>query len=105
MPAKKRRLNRNARHLISRRLLCSPRTAATLCLCRSRTAAAPFTRRHRVLVDIFHEEAVWVYQTDLLLVSGLARSLSPRERQTLERLLAGDSEKQIASKLKLSHNT
>jgi len=58
-----------------------------------------------MLVDLFHQEAGWVYQPDLLLLSALARSLSPRERQTLERLLAGDSEKQIASKLKLSHNT
>jgi DNA-binding CsgD family transcriptional regulator len=32
-------------------------------------------------------------------------SLSPRLRQTLERLLAGDSEKQIAAHLRLSHNT
>jgi DNA-binding CsgD family transcriptional regulator len=58
-----------------------------------------------MLVDLFHQEADWVYQPDLLLLSAPARSLSPRERQTLERLLAGDSEKQIASKLKLSHNT
>jgi DNA-binding CsgD family transcriptional regulator len=32
-------------------------------------------------------------------------SLSPRMRQTLERLLAGDSEKQIASRLGLSRHT
>jgi DNA-binding CsgD family transcriptional regulator len=31
--------------------------------------------------------------------------LSPRLRQTLDRLLAGDSEKQIAGRLKLSPNT
>ena len=32
-------------------------------------------------------------------------ALSPRLRQTLDRLLAGDSEKQIAGRLKLSPNT
>lgn len=31
--------------------------------------------------------------------------LSPRERETLQRLLAGDSEKQAASNLRLSVNT
>jgi two-component system nitrate/nitrite response regulator NarL len=33
------------------------------------------------------------------------RPLSPRERQTLELLLAGDAEKQIAAKLALSKHT
>lgn len=36
---------------------------------------------------------------------GSEPKLSPRARQTLERLLAGDSEKQIAAKLQLSQNT
>ena len=34
-----------------------------------------------------------------------AVGLSPRMRQTLERLVAGDSEKQIAGRLKVSQNT
>ena len=35
----------------------------------------------------------------------LARSLSPRMRDTLQLLLAGDSEKEVAAKLKLSPHT
>ncbi len=38
-------------------------------------------------------------------VTGAAVGLSPRMRQTLERLIAGDSEKQIAGRLKVSPNT
>jgi DNA-binding CsgD family transcriptional regulator len=38
-------------------------------------------------------------------VAGEAVGLSPRMRQTLERLIAGDSEKQIAGRLKVSQNT
>src|SRR5258708_800124 len=37
-------------------------------------------------------------------VAGGAVGLSPRMRQTLERLIAGDSEKQIAGRLKVSQN-
>ena len=36
---------------------------------------------------------------------GMPVSLSPRMRQTLERLLAGDSEKEIAARLRLSPHT
>lgn len=38
-------------------------------------------------------------------VQGISQSMSPRTRQTLELLLAGDSEKQIAGKLGLSPHT
>jgi DNA-binding CsgD family transcriptional regulator len=67
--------------------------------------ARPFTPRHAVLVNLFHQEVCWIYQPDVLLLSPGATTLSPRERQTLELLLAGHSEKQIASKLRLSPNT
>ncbi|HWE03111.1 MAG TPA: helix-turn-helix transcriptional regulator [Tepidisphaeraceae bacterium] len=63
------------------------------------------TARERRLVDLFHSEMTWMYQPDVLLTSPSALSLSRRERQTLEHLLEGLSEKQIASKLSLSQNT
>ncbi len=64
-----------------------------------------FTQAERAIVDLVHLEMSWVYEDDLLLVSRNEISLSPRQRQTLDHLLAGDSEKQIAAKLQLSHNT
>ena len=64
-----------------------------------------FTPRERAIVDFFHAEVTWVYQADVLLTSPNARSLAPRARQTLEHLLGGMSEKQIASRLRLSPNT
>ena len=64
-----------------------------------------FTARHQLLVDLFHKNSCWVYEPDLVLLSPNARSLSPRERQTLEHLLAGLSEKQIATRMRLSRNT
>jgi DNA-binding CsgD family transcriptional regulator len=78
---------------------------ASLCLFRPSQDSGRFTERQHLLVDLFHAETRWVYHPDLLLASQDAQSLSPRERQTLEHLLAGHSEKQIASRLKLSPNT
>jgi DNA-binding CsgD family transcriptional regulator len=78
---------------------------ASLCLFRPSHQDGRFTERHRKLVNLFHAEATWVYHPDLLLASRDADALSPRERQTLEHLLAGHSEKQIAGRLKLSPNT
>lgn len=97
--------SRRARHLVSSRALRDNCTAAAICLFHSPDRAKIFTARHRLLVDLFHQEACWVYQPDLLLLSPMAHALSPRERETLALLLTGLSEKQIASKLKLSHNT
>jgi DNA-binding CsgD family transcriptional regulator len=85
--------------------LSDSRLTASLCLFRAPHQAGQFTQRQRLLVDLFHAEMTWVYHPDLLLASRDAESLSPRERQTLEHLLAGHSEKQIASRLKLSPNT
>lgn len=79
--------------------------AASIVLFHSVDTGHRFTQRQRSLVDVFHNEMNWLYQADVLLASPNALALSPRARQTLEHLLAGLSEKQIASKLKLSKNT
>lgn len=79
--------------------------SAALQIVRCPLHGGPFTERDRLLVDLFHAEMIWVYQPDVLLTSPSGLSLSPRARQTLQHLLAGLSEKQIASKLQLSPNT
>ena len=64
-----------------------------------------FTDRDRALLNVFHGQCDWVYRPDLPMVSPDAAGLPPRQRQTLQFLLAGHSEKQIATHLDLSHNT
>lgn len=64
-----------------------------------------FSPRDRAVLDVLHAESTWVYGDDLLLTLPEARRLSQRERQTLQHLLAGRNEKQIAAALRLSQNT
>jgi DNA-binding CsgD family transcriptional regulator len=65
----------------------------------------PFAARDRMILHLAHLEMSWVYESDILLATHGAAALSPRQRQTLEYLLAGHSEKQIAGKMRLSPNT
>lgn len=67
--------------------------------------SARFSPRQRAVLDMFHQEMTWIYMTDVLLTSSSAKELPPRARETLEHLLSGLSEKQIASRLNLSPNT
>jgi DNA-binding CsgD family transcriptional regulator len=63
----------------------------------------PFSARERRLLHIFHHELGPLVGRRLARGwNGKTRSLSPRLRQTLERLLEGDGEKQIARRLGLS---
>ena len=64
-----------------------------------------YSARQRAIVDLIHLELGWIYRADLPLASPEALALSPRQRDVLELLLSGDSEKQIAGKLNVSHNT
>jgi DNA-binding CsgD family transcriptional regulator len=57
------------------------------------------------VLGLFHAESAWLYRLDLPLVSPAGLALTPRQRQTLQLLLAGQSEKQIAARLSLSPNT
>lgn len=76
------------------------------CLLLSRRRGRPaFRARDQLLLHVAHLEMNWVYHGDLLLASPAARKLTPRERETLQYLLAGFGEKEIASKMILSHNT
>ena len=65
-----------------------------------------FGMREWRLIDFMNRELGWFYRRLLPLANGNAlQSLSPRLRQTLDRLLAGLSEKQIAQKMDLSRHT
>jgi DNA-binding CsgD family transcriptional regulator len=81
------------------------RVIACLCLFRSAGFALPFLARERLLLHLAHIEMSWIYQVDLVLASRGPASLSPRQRQTLQYLLAGHSEKEIAEQMRLSPNT
>ena len=58
------------------------------------------------LIKWFHNEIGWLYRTTLIPPQGIGEvHLTPRLHQTLQRLLMGESEKQIADALNLSHHT
>lgn len=66
----------------------------------------PFTRAQHRLVRIFHLELARTWRRDVLRrAEDAASDLPPRLAQTLEQLLVGSSEKQIALKLELSRHT
>jgi DNA-binding CsgD family transcriptional regulator len=68
----------------------------------------PFAPRHAGLLHLFHGQLGWMYKDDPYLPNQSLRhrpTLSARLRQTLKHLLAGDAEKEIASKMGLSRHT
>ena len=98
----------------SRRLqhcLCAPAATPDVtvvaCLCIARTArpSEPFMSRERTLLELAHVEMCWIYEPDRYPTEKVVTSLSPRQRQTLQYLLAGRSEKEIAEIMLLSRNT
>ena len=70
-----------------------------------RRSAAPFSARHRDLLHVIHGELDWMYRPTRPTGPTEFRTLTVRQRQTLYRLLAGDSEKQVAAGLGLSRHT
>jgi len=79
--------------------------AALVCLSRPVGHPRPFSVLDRDTVDLLHRHAAWTYADDATPASLAALDLSPRERQTLAKLLAGRGEKQIAAEMQLSPNT
>ena len=68
----------------------------------------PFTARDKALVRLIHEELGLLFGTHLSLnldSQALPADLSPRLQAVLICLLAGDSEKEIASRIRLSIHT
>jgi DNA-binding NarL/FixJ family response regulator len=78
---------------------------ACVALLRRRPTGRGFGKRERTVLDFVHHELAWIYRAELPLPSPDGLSLSPRQRQTLQLLLDGNSEKQIASQMGLSPNT
>ena len=65
-----------------------------------------FDQRDCQLIDWFHNEIGWLYRTTLIPPQGIGEAqLTPRLYQTLQRLLLGENERQIAVALNLSHHT
>jgi DNA-binding CsgD family transcriptional regulator len=81
------------------------RAQACVALLRRRPSRRRFNRRDRRILDLLHSELAWVYRPELPPLSADGLPLSPRQRQTLQLLLAGNSEKQIGAQLGLSPNT
>ena len=66
----------------------------------------PFSAAEHRLVRLFHTELGRLWKRDVLRDAGdPRRDLPPRLSQTLEELLAGRSEKEIANRLELSRHT
>jgi DNA-binding CsgD family transcriptional regulator len=81
------------------------RLRACVTLLRRPPDRRPFSPRERLMLELLHSESQWLYRTDLPLATPAGRSLTPRQRQTLQFLLAGHGEKQIAAQMRLSPNT
>jgi len=66
----------------------------------------PFTKADHRLLRMMHTELARLWDRDVLKdVGNATQDLPPRLQQTLEELLSGSSEKQIAQKLELSRHT
>jgi DNA-binding CsgD family transcriptional regulator len=85
--------------------LLGMQVVAILTIYRQQADARPFSQREREIVNAVHAEMAWVYAHDLLMTSPEALALPPRKRETLQYLLAGDRETQIAAKVEMSRTT
>ena len=77
---------------------------ARVALLRRRPGRRRFADHDRSVLDLLHAEFAWVYGPELPPLSPTGVPLSPRQRQTLQLLLAGNSEKEIGRELGLSKN-
>lgn len=66
---------------------------------------APFTPRQQKMLHLFHLESDWVYRPAPAPADPQVARLAPRVKRVLDLLLAGDGEKQVATKLGLSRHT
>lgn len=85
--------------------LAGTHLVATISLNRAWNSNGPFLTSQCQLLETIHSEMAWIYRSDLPFASAEISDLSPRQQQTLQYLLAGSSEKQIATKTGLSRNT
>lgn len=73
-------------------------------LCRPAGAPA-FTERDAYLIDLCLSEMAWPFTAEMSFSDPRVDALQPRLRKVMNLLLEGDSEKQVAFKLKLSPHT
>lgn len=64
-----------------------------------------FTERDAYLTDLCLSEMAWPFTAEMTYVDPKVEQLQPRLRKVMKHLLEGDSEKQVAYKLKLSPHT
>ena len=67
--------------------------------------AAPFSEHDAYLTDLCLSEMAWPFSGETTAVDPRIDSLQPRLKKVMDLLLQGDSEKQVALKLKLSPHT
>jgi len=67
--------------------------------------AEPFTERDAYLTDLCLSEMAWPFTPEMSYVDPKVEQLQPRLKKVMKHLLEGDSEKQVAFKLKLSPHT
>jgi DNA-binding CsgD family transcriptional regulator len=65
----------------------------------------PYAEEERELVDLAHSECAWLLDGPKVANASMACEWSPREKETLDLLLTGASEKSVASSLSLSPHT
>lgn len=77
------------------------------CICLSRPwgSRKHFGNREKNIVDLLHPACAWAYREEDATAVLDDMPLSPREKQTLWKLLAGRGEKEIAAEMHLSVNT
>jgi DNA-binding CsgD family transcriptional regulator len=68
-------------------------------------AEAPYGPEEREIVHLAHAECAWAFERAPAPAAALAGDWSPRERDTLDLLLTGASEKSAADRLGLSRHT
>jgi len=78
---------------------------ACICLSRMWGSKKRFGKREKNILDLLHPACAWVYQSENPTAYLDSVALSPREKQTLWKLLAGRGEKEIAAEMRLSINT
>jgi DNA-binding CsgD family transcriptional regulator len=66
----------------------------------------PFTERDRTIVHLVFQQVEWLHRDNAKIpINRTLLNLSQRERQVLIFLMGGDSTKQVAKRLNLSHHT
>lgn len=66
----------------------------------------PFTERDRTIVHLVFQQVEWLHRDNAKIpIKRTLLNLSQRERQVLIFLMGGDSTKQVAKRLQLSHHT